>query len=121
MKFLEFMYSDAGYKVIAETTKTPMPISYSNGKSVDTSGMSETQKLQFKMMDSAQAFADSGCAKEHKIYVDGGASMLANVKYVDKFCTQNVDDRMTADAVWELVLRTIEDNYENNWLQNIGG
>lgn len=120
LKFLEFMYSDAGYKIFANATKCPLPMELSNGESIDTANMSESQAAQFDLITAETLFVDSGSSKEHLIFLTGGASLMANIKYVDKFCAGNVDDRMTADEVWDLMIKTVDENYESNWLLNIG-
>lgn len=119
-KFLQFMYSDKGYKIVASTTKCPMPMALSTGEAIDTSEMSETQAMQFELCNMDALFVDSGSSKEHAIFLTGGASLMASIKYVDKFSAGNADDRMTADEVWNLMVKTVDENYENNWLLNIG-
>ena len=118
-EFLKFMYSDKGYQIIANATKCPMPMELSNGEKIDTADMSETQKIQFDSINSESVFVDSGSSKEHKIFLTGGASIMAGIDYTAKFCAGNADDRMSADEVWDLMVKTVEDNYENNYLKNV--
>ena len=119
LKFLEYMYSDEGYELQAKATKCPMPMTLSTGEQIDTTDMSDTQKQQFTMSTQDTVYVDMSSAKEHKIFTVGGASLIARINYVDKFSSGNKDDRMSADEVWELMLKTIDENYENNWLANI--
>ena len=119
-EFLEFMYSDAGYKIYANATKCPLPMQLSTGEEIDTKNMSTSQETQFSLIKPETIFVDARSAKDHLIYLTGGASIMANVKYVDKFSAGNADDRMTADEVWQLMLKTVDENYESSWLLNIG-
>ena len=118
LKFLEFMYSDKGYKQMAETIKFPLPLQLSEGE-IDTSEMSEAQKIQFEWNTPEAVFVDAGYSSRHEIFITGNASEMADIKYVDKFCAGNSADRMTADEVWELLLKTVDENYEKSWLVNM--
>lgn len=118
-KFLEFMYSDEGYKIFVQTNKTPLPLKYSDGSEIDTKGWSEFEKLQVKILNSATSFAAPYYSGQHRIFTDGGATYLAGVSFVEKFSAQNKADRMTANQVWDLVVKKIDENFETNWLKNI--
>lgn len=118
LEFLKFMYSDAGYQIYAKATKCPLPMNLSGG-SIDMSEMSDTQISQFELINKDISFVDLTSARESLIYLIGGASLMASINYVDKFCAANADDRMSADDVWALMVKTVEENYENNWLLNI--
>lgn len=118
MKFLEYLYSDAGYKIYTEATKCPIPMQLSTEQSIDTANMSEAQQAQFDWISTDALFADGGYSQKHEIFLTGGAGIF-NVQYAGRFCASNAEDRMTADEVWELWEKTVDDNYENNWLMNM--
>lgn len=119
MKFMEFMYSDEGYKIYASTLKLPMPIALSTGESPVGEDLSTFEKLQFEFIDTAGEFANEGYSSKNRIYTDGTAGIIADVKWVDKFCAQNADDRQTAEQIWTLIVKTVNDKYEGSWLKNI--
>lgn len=118
IKFLEYWYSDAGYKIFTEATKCPLPMELSNGQSIDAAKMSKAQQAQFDWISADTLFADGGYSQKHEIYLTGGAGIM-NIEYAGKFCASNATDRMTADEVWKLWEKTVDDNYENNWLPNM--
>ncbi len=117
-EFLKFMYSDAGYKIYANATKCPLPMTLSSGE-IDMSEMSSSQTQQFELLNKDISFVDMSSARESLIYLIGGASLVAGINYADRFCAANTDDRMSADEIWALMQKTVEENYENNWLLNI--
>ena len=77
------------------------------------------QKIQFEWNTPEAVFVDAGYSSRHEIFITGNASEMADIKYVDKFCAGNSADRMTADEVWELLLKTVDENYEKSWLVNM--
>lgn len=118
-KFLEFMYSDAGYKIMVETNQMALPMKYSDGSEIDTTGWTEFEKFQAEILDSATGIASPFYSGRHRIFTDGGATYLAGVNYVEKFTAQNKADRMTANQVWDFITQKVDDNFENIWLKNI--
>lgn len=118
-KFLEFMYSDEGYQIVAQANKTPWPMKLSDGTDLNTEGWSEFEKFQVELINSAVGFASQSFSGRHRIFTDGGATYLAGINYVEKFTAQNKADRMTANQVWDLITQKIDDNFETNWLKNI--
>ena len=119
MKFLEFLYSDEGYKVYTDTLNLPLPMSLSTGEAVDTSTWSAFEKLQFDFLSTAENIANDGYSGIHRIFTDGGAEKMAGIGWIDDLCSQNAADRMTADEIWKDILKTVEDNYTTTWLENI--
>ena len=64
-------------------------------------------------------FVDKGYSKRNEIFITGGANEMAGINYVDKLCAGNSDDRMNADEIWALLVKTVDDNYESKWLPNM--
>lgn len=118
-KFLQFLYSDKGYEIYSKATKCPLPLEMSNGEELKITGISEAQQAQFDWLSADAIFVDKGYSKRSEIFVTGGASEMAGINYVDKLCAGNSDDRMNADEIWELLVQTIDDNYEDRWLANM--
>lgn len=119
MKFLEFMYSDEGYQIYADTLQLPMPMSLSTGEELDTSKWSDFGKLQLQFVNTAEEFANDGYSNKHRIFTDGGADAMAKIGWIDDMCAQNEKDRMSAQQIWNQILKTVEDKYESGWLKNV--
>lgn len=118
-EFLKYLYSDEGYTIYANTLNSVMPISLSEGE-LDTSNWSSFGKNQVALYQTTEVFATDYLAGKHEIFTSGGAKKFGSLKtYLNLFCTNNIDDRLTAAAAWEDIQAHIEDNYENNWLNNI--
>ncbi len=118
MKFLEFMYSDKGYTIMAQTTHIPLPMSLSEGE-LDISNWNEFEKSQYELLDEAKYYICEQTGQKHRIYTDGGAHPFCSMKFVNFFCSKNPADRLTADEFWEQVQKKVEDKYEHSWLANI--
>lgn len=119
MKFMEFMYSDMGYKIYADKLHTVLPMSLSEGE-LDTSDWGAFETELYKLYQNSTYFVSNVNGKRHDIYINGGASLFPNcTNFVNYFCSKNPADRMTADQVWDKMMQNIDDNYEKNWLENI--
>lgn len=118
-EFLKFMNSDEGYQIYLDALKLPKPMVFSNGEDVDTSSYTAFEKLQFELMNASEYFADYDIMSKSRIFTDGDADYLADVTFANVFTTLNKDEKMSADEVWNLMIDTINDNYESNWLANI--
>ena len=116
---LSFLYSDEGYRIYTKTLKNPMPLSLSDGSKLDTSDWSAFQVSQVDMLEEAVAMPCYYVASRHEIFKVGGATKFADVPYVTLLCASNKADRKTADAIWDQIIATVNDNYENKWLANI--
>lgn len=115
--FMEFMYSDKGYNIFLETLHIQLPMSLSEGE-INTSEWNTFEKNQSHLMNtSAQSFTIYNMSK-HKLFTDGGASLIP-VTFINKFCSKNVADRISADEAWEELVNTVNDKYEATWLSNI--
>ncbi len=118
-EFLKYLYSDEGYKIYLDAQHLTMPLSLDSGD-IDTSSWSAFEQGQAKMLNQAYQYASAYSAKNHKIFVDGGATNLfGDQSYIQYFCAQNAADKKTADQVWDTLMDYIDKNYEGNWLANI--
>lgn len=118
-EFLRFMYSDEGYKVYTDTLQKVLPLSLSEGE-IDSSNWSAFSKNQAELYETTEQFVTDFIAGKHKIFYAGGATRWGSpYTYVNKFCSSNVSDRIGAAGAWKDILAKTEDNYENNWLENI--
>ncbi len=118
-KFLQFLYSDKGYEIYCKATKCPLPLELSTGEDLKITGISEAQQAQFDWLSANAMFVDKGYSKRNEIFITGGANEMAGINYVDKLCAGNSDDRMNADEIWALLVKTVDDNYESKWLPNM--
>lgn len=118
-EFLKYLYSDEGYKLYLEAQHLTMPLSLDSGE-IDMSSWSSFEQGQAALLESASQYASAYNAKNHKIFVDGGATNLfGDQSYIQYFCSQNAADRKNADEVWNVLMDYIDSNYESNWLANI--
>lgn len=117
--FLTFLYSDEGYRIYAKATKTPMPMSLSDGSQLDTTGWNAFQISQIEMLEETVAMPTYSVATRHDIFKAGGASKYAGVPYIARLSASNKADRKGADAIWEEIIAKVNDEYENKWLANI--
>lgn len=117
-EFLKYFYSDAGYQIYLDTLHIEMPLELSSGE-IDKSGWNEFENSQSDLLaTTAQSFSKSNRFK-HALFRDGGASLFADVIFVNSLCTKNPSDRKSADEIWEKIVNTVNDKYEATWLSNI--
>ena len=117
-KFIQFMYSDEGYKIYANSLHIALPVALSEG-TLDTTDWNSYEQNQFDLFSKAEQFATNYIAGKHAIFYDGGASSFAGWAYVNKFCSNNVSDRQNASQAWKSIMERINNDYENNWMANI--
>lgn len=118
-KFLQFMYSDEGYKIYTDTLNMVMPLSFCDAE-VDISTWSSYEATQYQLLKEATAHISRYNSGQHAIFTDGGASTFpTNYSFLPKMCSKNSDDRKGADDIWEDIMAYTKDNYENTWLANI--
>lgn len=118
-EFMKFMYSDEGYKIYTKELQMGLPITLDAGE-IDTSDWSSFEKQMYALLQNSEQEASQFNKGAHPIFYEGGARIFANVSFCDKFSTNSVGDRRSASQVWDEILKTIENDYENNWLANIG-
>ena len=57
---------------------------------------------------------------KHEIFPIGGATKWGGMQsYLDKFCSSNEAERLSTKQAWDTIIKNIESNYKNNWIQNI--
>ena len=117
-EFLKFLYSDKGIKIYSDALHMILPINLSDGE-LDTSKWSNFEKCQYELYKSTEQFVTKDSSSKHKIFTYGSAQSLASYEYINRLSTNNVTDRQSAKEIWESVLKKIDTDYENNWLQNI--
>lgn len=117
-EFIKYFYSDEGYQIFASTLHSVLPMSLGEGE-LDTSDWNEFEKNQLKYLATTTQFASYYNTGKHTIFSEGGASLFANVQFINYFCTKNEADRMSANDAWEKVMQEVDNNYESTWLANI--
>ena len=117
-EFLKFLYSDAGYRIFLDTLHIELPMQLSSGE-IDKSDWNEFELGQSRLLNSGvQTFSKSNRGK-HDLFAVGGAELMAGVSHIEEFCSKNASDRMTADEIWDKIVRYVNDKYESTWLANI--
>lgn len=117
-EFLKFMYSDQGIKIYQDTVHFALPISLSEGQT-DTSAWSSFEQGQFNLMQSAVNYVSSYNGSKHRIYSDGGATPFCGVTFVNSLCARSSTDRLSADDIWEKMMKEADKLYEDTWLANM--
>lgn len=117
-KFMQFMYSDEGYKVYTDALHLSLPVTMSEGEP-DMANWSSFEKNQYEIFQTATSFATEYVSGKHAIFYDGGARSFADYTYVNNFCSNNVADRQSATEAWTSIVDRIKNDYENNWMANI--
>lgn len=117
-EFLKFMYSDKGIQIYQNAIHFGLPISLSQGQ-IDTSSWSSFEKGQHTLMNTAVNYVSSYNGSKHRIYSDGGATIFCGVTFVNNLCARSSTDRLSADQIWDKMMKEVDKNYENAWLANI--
>lgn len=117
-EFIKFIYSDEGYRIYTDELKMGLPTTLDNGE-IDTTEWSSFAQEMYSLLQNSEQHASQYNKGAHPIFYEGGAALYAWVSFYDKFCSNNVGDRMNASEMWEEMLKTVDNYYENNWLANI--
>lgn len=117
-KFIEFLYSDEGYTVYSDALHLALPLTMSSGE-LDTTEWSAIEVNMYQIMQKSEQTVTSYMMKKHPIFIGGGASIFAGYSFINKMCSSNEKDRVSASEAWEEMLKKVENQYENNWLKNI--
>lgn len=116
-EFLKFYYSDRALEIYTETLHSSLPISFSDGRTLDTTGWSEWELQQLNLFDTAIPLLNNSLQKSD-VFTYGGASAYAGINFVSRFCARGTD-HMTNTAVWEQIQLTVNQNWDI-YLQNAG-
>ena len=54
-----------------------------------------------------------------RIYTDGGATPFCGVTFVNSLCARSNTDRLTADQIWDKMMKEFDKLYEDTWLANM--
>lgn len=117
-KFMKFMYSDEGYKVYTDTLHIGLPLNMSESE-IDTSEWNAYETTIYTLLRQAEQQPTEYIMSKHPIFYAGGARSYANYVFIPKFCSNNPADRLSASQAWEELVKTVNNDYENNWLSNI--
>ncbi len=117
-EFLKFMYSDKGIKIYQDTLHFSLPISLSAGE-VDTASWSSFEKGLHSLMQTAANYVSSYNGSKNRIYSDGGATPFAGVTFINSLCARSSTDRLSADKIWEKMMKEVDKLYEDTWIANM--
>lgn len=120
-KFLSFCFSDEGYRIIADTLRTPMNLSLSQGE-MDKTGYTVLQNSFIGLAEESEHYIFSKYRGKDRLFTDGGAwpFALESYFYVPMMSSRNESDRITAEDAWKYMTDVITDNYEG-WAANVKG
>lgn len=117
-EFLKFMYSDEGIKIYQNALHFALPISLCEGQ-IDVSAWSSFEKGLHELMETAVNYVSSYNASKHRIYSDGGATPFCGVTFINSLCARSATDRLSADQIWEKMMKEADKLYEDTWLANM--
>ena len=117
-EFLKFMYSDKGIQIYQNTLHFSLPIRLSAGQ-VDISGWSSFEQGLHGLMQTAVNYVSSYNGSKNRIYSDGGATPFAGVTFVNSMCARSNTDRLSADQIWEKMMKEVDKLYEDTWIANM--
>ena len=88
---------------------------------VDTSEWNNFMKNQAELLDKMETAITVTSKSKHPIFIDGGAWSFGSEAYDFRslMCSNNEEDRVSADEAWDYIYNLINDNYEKTWLKNI--
>lgn len=116
-EFLKFFYSDKGYKIFTDTLHMTMPLSFCDG-AVDTTDWTAFEQDMEKIFANSQYKVNRNSMTKHDLFVNGGGHAYASVNFYVYFCSNNPNDRISADEAWDSIIARIEGSYDN-WMANI--
>ena len=117
-KFLQFMYSDEGYKIYLDSLHITMPLALSEGE-IDTASWNAFEQNQAELFAKTEQTVPHILLSQHDIFLNGGAEPFCEYMFVGLMCAKNESDRVTADKAWETVEGTVKDRYVNTWMKNV--
>ncbi len=116
-EFLKFFYSDEGYKIFTDTLHMTMPMSFCDG-AVDTTEWSTFEKDMEAIFANSQYKVNRNSMTKNDLFVNGGGHAYASVNFYIYFCSNNPNDRISADEAWDSIIARIEGTYDQ-WMANI--
>jgi len=118
-EFLKFLCSDKGMEIYMKHTHMSMPLEFSDGREIDTTGWNQLEIESDKVLRDTVYYATNTMMNRHPIFRVGGATSYVGVSVPAMMYTKNPADRMSAEDVWTEMMRILEMKYENDWLFNI--
>lgn len=118
-EFLKFLCSDKGMEIYLKHTHMSMPLEFSDGREIDTKDWNSLEIESDEVLRNTQYYATNSMMNRHPIFRVGGASSYMGVSVPAMLYSKNPADRMSADDVWEEMMRMVDMKYEKDWLFNI--
>lgn len=116
-EFLKFFYSDEGYQIFTSISHMALPLRLSAGE-IDTSGWNDFERTMFDMATYAEKYSSDAISSKHAIFIGGGATPYASYPFITHFCSNNSNDRVSADEAWDAIMKKVDSQYDS-WLANI--
>ena len=118
-EFLKFLWSDKGMEIYMKHTHMSMPVEFSDGREVDTTGWNQLEIESDKVLRETVYYATNTMMNRHPIFRVGGASTYMGASIPAMFYSKNPADRKTAEDAWTEMMRILEMKYDTDWLFNI--
>lgn len=116
-EFIRFLYSEEGYRIYTDALHMGLPI---ESEELDTTGWSEYEREVYGLLGKTEQIASEDIMGKHEIFSLGNARSYAGVSFISRLSANNASDRLGASEVWDEILKAVENDYENNWLANMG-
>ena len=116
-EFIRFLYSEEGYRIYTDALHMGLPI---ESEELDTTGWSEYEREVYGLLGKTEQIASEDIMGKHEIFSLGNARSYAGVSFISRLSANNASDRLSASEVWDEILKAVENDYENNWLANMG-
>jgi ABC-type glycerol-3-phosphate transport system substrate-binding protein len=111
-KFIQYFYSDENIKMYHNVTHMTIPIQYSDGSAVDTTGWRDWEIQQQKFTDKNMTFFDQN-ANTSKLFTAGGCQFYGGVDFISAFCNPDSGQRLSSEKAWNQMVAIWDANWNN--------
>lgn len=111
-KFIQYFYSDENVRMYHDVTHMTIPIQYSDGTAVNTTGWRDWEIQQQKFTDKYMTFFDQN-ANTSKIFTAGGCQFYGGIDFISAFCNPDSGQRLSSDKAWSQMVAIWDANWNN--------
>jgi hypothetical protein len=118
IEFTKFFFSDEALEIYFNETHFSYPVYFSNeNKTVDQTGWLAFEKQLYSYYLTAIPVSNRTFSKS-VIFEDGGIDDCANIQIINQLSAKG-NARKTADALWNEVVKAVDDDWDT-WMKNAG-
>lgn len=112
-EFLRYFYSDEGIASFLKHTGCMNSVNFTDPSKLNTSSLSEWGKQQAEFAASMTAI--SSPLNKASLFLNTGMDAFLGITYPKDLSAQNSADRRTAGQLWETLVNTVNENWEE-WI-----